>query len=122
MRFDRSLPALVPAVSLVLAGALLASSAGCDAAAAAAPASRPADMVYRNGIIYTVDARDSVQQALAIRAGRIAYVGTDAGAAPFIAGKTRVVDLRGRLLMPGLVDGHMHPLGKLCTGSCASGK
>jgi predicted amidohydrolase YtcJ len=67
-------------------------------------------VVYRNGIIYTVDARDSVQQALAIRAGRIAYVGTDAGVAPFIAGKTRVVDLRGRLLMPGLVDGHMHPL------------
>jgi predicted amidohydrolase YtcJ len=111
MRFDR--PALVPAVSLVLAGALLASSAGCDAAAAvaaAAPASRPADVVYRNGIIYTVDAQDSVQQALAIRAGRIVYVGTDSGVASFIDGKTRVVDLKGRFAMPGLVDGHMHPL------------
>src|SRR5712664_532282 len=111
MRFDRSLPALVPAVSLVLAGALLANSAGCDAAAAAAaPASRPADVVYRNGIIYTVDAHDSVQQALAIRAGRIVYVGTNSGVASFIDGKTRVVDLKGRFGMPGLVDGHMHPL------------
>jgi predicted amidohydrolase YtcJ len=104
---------MMPAAWLVFAGAMLASSAGCDAAAAkaaAAPASRPADMVYRNGIIYTVDADDSVQQALAIRAGRIVYVGTDSGVASFIDGKTRVVDLRGRLAMPGLVDGHMHPL------------
>src|ERR1700730_5235058 len=100
MRFDRS---------LVLAGALLAGSAVCDAAAAvaaAAPASRPAGLVYRNGIIYTVDGHDSVVEALAIRDGRITYVGTDLGVAPFIDGKTRVVDLRGRLAMPGLVDGH----------------
>jgi predicted amidohydrolase YtcJ len=113
MRFERSLPAMVPAAPLVLAGALLASSAGCDAAAAvaaAATASRPADMVYRNGIIYTVDTGDSVQQALAIRAGRIVYVGTDLGVASFIDGTTRVVDLRGRFAMPGLIDGHMHPL------------
>ena len=102
----------MPAAWLVFAGAMLASSAGCDAAAAvaAAPASRPADVVYRNGIIYTVDAQDSVQQALAIRAGRIVYVGTDSGVASFVDGKTRVVDLKGRFAMPGLVDGHMHPL------------
>ena len=60
--------------------------------------------------MYTVDAHDSVQQALAIRAGRIVYVGNDAGLAAFIGPKTRVVDLEGRMLMPGLVDGHMHPL------------
>jgi len=98
---------MMPAALLVLAGAMLGTPTGCDAAATAAG---PADTAYRNGVIYTVDANDSVQQALAIRAGRIAYVGTDAGVAPFIGGKTRVVDLRGRFLMPGLVDGHMHPL------------
>jgi predicted amidohydrolase YtcJ len=103
MRFDR--PAMMPAAMAMLAGAM--PLGGCDAAAAAA---RPADVVYRNGIIYTVDAHDSVQQALAVRAGRIAYVGTDAGVASFIDGNTRVVDLRGRFAMPGLVDGHMHPL------------
>ena len=37
----------------------------------------PADTAYRNGYIYTVDAADSVQQALAVRAGRIVYVGSD---------------------------------------------
>ena len=41
------------------------------AAAHAASATAPADTVYRNGYIYTVDAKDSVQQALAVRGGRI---------------------------------------------------
>ena len=69
-----------------------------------------ADTVYRGGRVYTVDAHDSTQQALAIRAGRIVYVGSDAGLAAFIGPGTTVLDLHGRMLMPGLVDGHMHPL------------
>jgi predicted amidohydrolase YtcJ len=73
-------------------------------------ATAAADMAYRHGLVYTVDAQDSVQQALAIRAGRIVYVGSDAGLAAYIGPKTMVFDLRGRMLMPGLVDGHMHPL------------
>jgi hypothetical protein len=98
---------MLPAVLVLAAGAMLATTAPCHAAGADGG---PAESVYRNGIIYTVDDHDSVQQALAIRAGRIVYVGTDAGVASFIGGKTRVVDLKGRLAMPGLVDGHMHPL------------
>ena len=86
-------------------------------AAAASPArrsSRPlrdgsADIVYRNGYIYTVDAHDSVQQGLAVRDGRIAFVGADLELAPFIGPRTQVIDLQGKMLMPGLVDGHMHP-------------
>jgi predicted amidohydrolase YtcJ len=66
--------------------------------------------VYRNGYVYTVDAHDSVQTALAIRAGRIVYVGADAGLAPFVSPNTTVIDLHGRMMMPGLVDGHLHPL------------
>lgn len=77
--------------------------------AAAHAANQPADLVYRNGYIYTVDARDSVQQALAVRAGRIVYVGDNAGAKAHTGSKTEVVDLHGRMLMPGLIDGHMHP-------------
>lgn len=69
----------------------------------------PADTVYRNGYIYTVDAQDSVQQALAVRDGRIVYVGDNDGAQAHTGGQTRVIDLQGRMLMPGLVDGHMHP-------------
>ena len=76
-------------------------------AAAQPPA---ADSVYQHGYIYTVDARDSVREAVAIRAGRIAYVGTDAGVRQYIGPATRVTDLQGKMLMPGLVDGHMHPV------------
>jgi len=76
----------------------------------AATSAAAADMVYRNGKVYTVDARDSLQQALAIRAGRIVYVGSDAGLEPFIGAHTTIVDLHGHMLMPGLIDGHMHPM------------
>jgi predicted amidohydrolase YtcJ len=75
-----------------------------------AEAAAAADRVYRNGYVYTVDAHDSVQTALAIRAGRIVYVGADAGLAPFVSPNTTVIDLHGRMMMPGLVDGHLHPL------------
>jgi predicted amidohydrolase YtcJ len=100
MRFD-----LVMAMkTLALVGAMMS----CDATASAA--ATPADSVYRNGYVYTVDAKDSVQTAVAIRDGRIVYVGNDAGLTPFTGENTRVVDLQGKMLMPGLVDGHMHPL------------
>jgi len=68
-----------------------------------------ADTVFRNGYVYTVDEKDSVAQALAVRDGRIVYVGTDAGAKALIGRKTQVIDLKGRMVMPGLIDGHMHP-------------
>ncbi|MBS0393185.1 MAG: amidohydrolase [Proteobacteria bacterium] len=86
------------------AGAALVASA---LAAAAAP---PADTVYRNGVIYTVDAHDSIAHAVAVRGGKIVYVGDDDGARALTGKATHVVDLGGRMLMPGLVDGHMHPL------------
>jgi Predicted metal-dependent hydrolase with the TIM-barrel fold len=70
----------------------------------------PADRVYLNGVIFTADARNSSSTALAIRDGRILYVGTEAGLARYIGPATVKVDLQRRFLMPGLVDGHMHPL------------
>jgi predicted amidohydrolase YtcJ len=70
----------------------------------------PADRVYRNGIIFTADGRNGSAEALAIRDGRIVYVGSNRGLAPFVGPATVAVDLNGRFLMPGLVDGHMHPL------------
>jgi predicted amidohydrolase YtcJ len=81
----------------------------CFALTCSAAAAAPADLVYRNGIVYTVDRQDSVQQALAVRGGRIVYVGANAGALRLAGKRTRVIDLHGRMLMPGLVDAHMHP-------------
>ncbi len=78
-----------------------------------------ADRVYRDGTVFTADAHGTIAEAVAIREGRIVYVGSNGGVAPFIGRSTEVVDLKGRFLMPGLVDGHMHPLeGGLALRKC----
>ena len=88
---------------------VLLALTGAAAQASAVAAGPPADLVYRNGFVYTVDANDGVHQAMAVRGGRIVYVGDDAGATALAGKRTRVVDLQGRMLMPGLIDAHMHP-------------
>lgn len=70
---------------------------------------KSADMVFVNGRIHTVDAANTVVQAVAIRDGRIVYVGDDAGAKAFSGRRTQRIDLKGRMVLPGLIDGHMHP-------------
>lgn len=93
------------------AGATLAGASIATLVACGGGGSEAADLVLTHGYIYTVDAKDRVEQAVAVRDGRIVYVGSDAGAQRYIdASRTRVVDLGGRMLMPGLVDGHVHPL------------
>ncbi|WP_223464568.1 MULTISPECIES: amidohydrolase [unclassified Pseudomonas] len=72
-------------------------------------AATPADTVMRNGYVYTVDGKNSVQQAIAISGGKIVYVGSDAGVDGYIGKQTQLIDLAGRMLMPGFVDAHMHP-------------
>ena len=90
----------------VLGGALLVLYS-CTAGSQ----STPADVLFRNGYVYTVDAQDSVQESLAVRDGRIVFVGSDADSKALVGPSTRVVDLQKKLLMPGLVDAHMHPIG-----------
>ncbi len=69
-----------------------------------------ADMVLRDGYVYTVDGEDSIKQAVAVKDGIIVYVGTNEGVAAYVGAKTRVVELGGRMLMPGFVDAHLHPI------------
>ena len=69
----------------------------------------PAELVLTNGIIYTVDPARSVAQAIAIKSGRIEYVGSDSGVAQYIGTETRVIDLSRRLVLPGFIDSHCHP-------------
>lgn len=68
----------------------------------------PADLVVRNGKIYTGDARTPAASAVAIRDGLFAAVGDDATVAPFIGRGTRIVDALGRRVIPGLNDSHTH--------------
>ena len=69
-----------------------------------------ADRVYINGVVFTADAGNRMAEAVAIRDGRIIFVGSNKDAAALIGSSTKSEDLRGRFLMPGLIDGHMHPL------------
>jgi predicted amidohydrolase YtcJ len=67
-----------------------------------------ADFVLRGGRVYTVDSTLPWAEAVAISGERITWVGADADANERIGPATQVIDLRGRFLMPGVVDGHNH--------------
>ena len=69
-----------------------------------------ADLVFVNGAVYTVDATRSWTQAVAVRDGRIALVGTDADVRLAVGPGTEVIDLAGRMLVPGFQDAHVHPV------------
>ena len=70
-----------------------------------------ADLVLRKGMIYTVAADQSMAEAIAVSGDQIIFVGDEAAADTYIGSDTKVVDLKGRLVLPGLVDAHIHPLG-----------
>jgi len=69
-----------------------------------------ADVVFTNGKIITVDEKFTIAQALAIRGNRIVAVGTNQQIAQLAGAATRRIDLRGRAVVPGLIDNHMHLL------------
>lgn len=68
-----------------------------------------ADFVFRNGPVYTVAGPAPWAQAVAVTGTTISYVGAEDGAMALAGPDTRVIDLDGRLLMPGFVEGHIHP-------------
>src|ERR1700675_2812955 len=81
------------------------------AAAAILSAQAPApDLVLSNGEIITVDDRFTIAQAVAIHDDRIMAVGTNQEMARLAGPTTRRIDLRGRAVIPGLIDNHMHLL------------
>lgn len=70
-----------------------------------------ADLILLNGKIITVDKKNSVVKAVAIRDGNILKVGTNAQVKRVEGPKTEVIDLEGHAVLPGLIDSHMHPGG-----------
>lgn len=71
----------------------------------------PADLVVTNGRIYTADATRPVVDAMAIRGGRVVFVGDRAGAMALTGASTQVLDLDGLTVIPGMTDAHAHVLG-----------
>jgi len=72
---------------------------------------RPADLVFRNGNIYTVDAQRSWADTVAITGKAISYVGANDGVTEHIGTDTKVVDLQGRMMVPAFQDIHIHAVG-----------
>jgi predicted amidohydrolase YtcJ len=67
-----------------------------------------ADLILKNGKVWTVDASLPEAQAVAVWRDRIVLVGTDADVAPLVGLQTRIVDLKGRRVVPGFYDSHTH--------------
>jgi predicted amidohydrolase YtcJ len=68
-----------------------------------------ADLLFVNGAVYTVDAARSWASAVAVKDGRIVAVGTDDGVRSWAGPHTEVVNLAGRMVLPGFQDAHIHP-------------
>ncbi|WP_030888937.1 amidohydrolase [Streptomyces sp. NRRL F-5053] len=71
-------------------------------------AAGPADLVVRSARLYTVDPALPEAEAMAVRGGRIVWVGGDDGAAEWVGPGTEVLDAEGRLVLPGFIDAHNH--------------
>ena len=68
----------------------------------------PADLLFKNGNIYTVNDARPKAEAVAIQADRIVFVGSNGEAQKYVARNTRVIDLGGRTMVPGMTDAHHH--------------
>jgi predicted amidohydrolase YtcJ len=70
-----------------------------------------ADIVFKNGNIYTVNERQPHAEAVAVKAGKIIFVGSNKDVKTYEGKATRVVDLHGNTVVPGLTDSHYHLMG-----------
>src|SRR4051812_30534309 len=68
-----------------------------------------ADLILHHGRVVTVDQSFSIKQAIAVKNGKILGTGSDAEILKMKGPGTEVVDLHGRMVLPGLMDSHVHP-------------
>ncbi|BFM11695.1 amidohydrolase family protein [Simiduia litorea] len=77
-----------------------------------------ASLIITNGTVYTANAKQAFAEAIAIAGDEIIYVGTSAGANRFAGDNTRIVDAKGKMVLPGLHDAHIHPFGLVSSANC----
>ncbi|HEY0682359.1 MAG TPA: amidohydrolase [Steroidobacter sp.] len=103
---ERYLGARLSARVLVLAVAAVVTACAKQEPRAEAAA----ELVFKNGNIYTVDANKPTVTSVAVREGKIVALGADGETAALIGPKTQVVDLQGRFVLPAFHDAHTHPV------------
>ncbi len=86
----------------------LAAALALLAPVVSGPQQEPADLVFTNGKVYTANDKQARADAVAIKGNKIVFVGNNGGARKFTGPNTRVIDLRGATVLPGLTDAHMH--------------
>ena len=105
-RFLAALILVVPVLFVVPT-----SAPGADPAKSATASPQiEADLVFEGAAVYTVDRARTWAEAVAIRGDEILYVGGNKGAARYVGPRTRVVNLAGKMVLPGFQDAHLHPL------------
>lgn len=87
---------------------LMLATSGCNKGQGKISDKGAADILFVNGRVYTIDPSRSVAEAVAVKNGAIAYVGTRKGADAFRGDKTEVIDMKGGVLFPGFTDAHVH--------------
>lgn len=107
-----------PYTKLIVASLLAVSAVGCGQGGDFSMRDRkPADLILRGGNVITMDEGWTKAEAVAVKGPRIAFVGSDRRVEAFRGPETRVVELRGATILPGLTDSHAHLMG---TGRLAS--
>src|SRR5579864_4255572 len=111
-RYQEGLPmklrlAIIVALAFAAAPATLAQSpASADVDSVAGRA--PADIVFVNGKVFTADDGDRVVQAFAVKGDRFVVAGTDDLVRKYVGAQTKVIDLKGHFVSPGITDDHFH--------------
>lgn len=88
--------------TLILLSILVFTLSGCKS-------KQPADLIFINGKIVTVDKNFTIAEAVAVLNDKIEAVGTNKQIRKFTGKKTRIIDLKGKTVIPGLIDSHLHP-------------
>src|SRR5262245_32733328 len=96
-----------PAMTAFAIAALIAG-APPRGASSQTPPIKPADLVLRNARIVTVDEARPTAEAIAVTGDTIAAVGSNTEIQRYVGGGTKVIDLNGALVVPGLIDAHVH--------------
>lgn len=95
--------------ALLVVGLMLNTS-GCSRTAEDTAGESAADVVLTNGKIYTVNPQQPWAEAVAVKGKNIVYVGNREGAQAFVGDKTSLTDLEGKVVLPGIVSSHEHPM------------
>ena len=101
---------MCPSATRIAAFALAAATSWFTPSPAIAQQPRPADLVVTNAKVHTVDPNRPTATAFAVLDGEFVAVGSDADMAPFRDADTRIIDARGRTVIPGLNDSHTHAI------------